>query len=452
MKPKRLLIECTYVFEHPKDNSGIQRVVRNIIKNIDFLSEKTECIPVIFLNNQIYRVLSLCPIDPPVNNVLNKINYVRLKLDKLHVVYWGWYHFFCGKFSIFRLGFFKKLLHIFFKVGSYIYYFPRRAVEFSRFVEVNTERAVPILVDEADCLVLLDSSWHSDYFSVVESIKKKGVSVVSVIYDLIPLTHPVFCDSSLVKVFDAWFEWLVHAADGFVCISKTIMTELEESVNKKLGPDQSMLKWYRYFHLGSDLDLLTEQKMLDVKIETAFSGHMSAYIMVSTIEPRKNHAYLLNAFELLWQKNIDAKLIIIGKVGWKCEQLINRIESHPELNQRLYMFNHASDNDLAYAYTKAKCLLFPSYVEGFGLPIVEAMQKGLPVMVSNIPVFHEIGGEKAAYFDLDNCESLCELITNHEKTGIFPSKNPNSDWQWMGWRESTDSFIKVILSALQSRA
>lgn len=126
----------------------------------------------------------------------------------------------------------------------------------------------------------------------------------------------------------------------------------------------------------------------------------SVYLAVGTIEPRKNHEYLLDAFELAWGAGSEARLCIIGRIDWKREALLKRICEHAEFGRRLFMFNEISDSGLQYAYGHAKALVFSSHDEGFGLPLVEAMQRGLPVMGSDIPVFHEIGGDYMAYFAL----------------------------------------------------
>src|SRR5690606_41798773 len=129
-------------------------------------------------------------------------------------------------------------------------------------------------------------------------------------------------------------------------------------------------------------------------------------LMVITIEPHKNHVYLLDAFDLLWAENTDAALCFVGKIGWKNEHLIERIRRHPQLGKRLFMWNDLNDRELEYCYLNPRSLLFPSHVEGFGLPLVEAMQRKLPVMASDIPVFREIGGDAMAYFELSDPDNL----------------------------------------------
>ena len=131
--------------------------------------------------------------------------------------------------------------------------------------------------------------------------------------------------------------------------------------------------------------------------------------------------------------------------GLGAEEQIERIRQHPQLNQRLFMFNALTDKSLEYAYSNATALVFPSYVEGFGLPLVEAMQRGLPAMGSDIPVFREIGGPFMAYFDLDEPQTLVDLMTQMETTGTFPAERDVKEWRWLGWREASAQLVERVL-------
>ncbi|MCO1735317.1 glycosyltransferase [Pseudomonas aeruginosa] len=303
-------------------------------------------------------------------------------------------------------------------------------------------------IELGDQLVLLDSSWHADFFPLAERLKSEGVGIVSVIYDLIPLTHPQFCDAGLVKVFNHWFDWIAATADGYVAISETIRDEVRAEMLRRIGPEKVAQRWFDYFHLGSELDLVEDGASVEPDLLRMFKAKAPVFLMVSTIEPRKNHGYLLDAFERAWAQGSQVRLCIAGRIGWKCEALVERVRQHPELNKRLFMFNDLSDKSLEYAYSHAASLVFPSYVEGFGLPLVEAMQRGLPAMGSDIPVFREIGGEFMAYFDLADPQTLANLVTRFEATGEFPAERPVGEWRWIGWHEASRQLIARILLAL----
>src|SRR5690606_19013469 len=119
-------------------------------------------------------------------------------------------------------------------------------------------------------------------------------------------------------------------------------------------------------------------------------------------------------------------------------------------NKQLFMFNQINDKGLEYAYANARALVFPSHVEGFGLPLVEAMQRGLPAMASDIPVFREVGRDFMVYFDLTTPQSLANQVMQFESSGKFPSLKPISDWQWIGWSEASQQLIDGTLEGLRN--
>jgi glycosyltransferase involved in cell wall biosynthesis len=445
----RLLIECTYVYEHPQDNSGIQRVVRNIIRQLNGYQPAVECVPVMMRDNQLYRVLSLTPLKVP--RAAPWRQALIVKLDHLRNRYW-WWHSRLEQRRPFRDSLTaRRLLYWPSKVASLSFTLPlRAALWLNRKHQPAPQRAVPLHAQPGDQLVLLDSSWHAEFFPLAEQLKRQGVGIVSVIYDLIPLTHPQFCDAGLVQVFDRWFDWIAKTADGFMAISHTISKQVDAEIQRRLGPEQASRRWHGHFHLGSELDLLRTNARIYPGLRRMFHSHAPVYLMVSTIEPRKNHNFLLDAFELLWAQGSPARLCIIGKIGWKCEALVQRIQQHPEFGKRLFMFNRVNDKSLEFAYAQARALVFPSYVEGFGLPLVEAMQRGLPAMASDIPVFREVGGEFMAYFSLNHPQSLADLVLQYESSGVFPARRALEGWQWIGWREASEQLINGTLKGLRA--
>lgn len=427
----RLLVECTHVFKHPKVNSGIQRVVRNVIKQLPPSAEGVECVPVILLKGKLYRVTRLAPLDSP---LFNAIVTFGERLERLAHRFWQLHQRLDTRC---RTKLSRRLLYVGYRLTSFgLFGIPLRLVE-----QVNRyqlpQRCEPLQHQPGDQLVLLDSSWHSDFFLRAERLKQEGLGIVAVIYDLIPLSHPQFYDTRLVEVYSEWFDWIAHNADGFMAISATVRDQVRAELQRRLGSAQVGKRWFDYFHLGSELDLQSVEAAVEPRLQQLFATPEPVFLMVSTIEPRKNHDYLLDAFDLAWANGSKARLCIAGRIGWKCDALLARIRHHPELNRRLFMFNDLSDTSLEHAYAHASALVFPSFVEGFGLPLVEAMQRGLPAMGSDIPVFREIGGEFMAYFDLQSPQSLADLVQTFERSGRFPAARDVSDWQWIGWREAS---------------
>jgi glycosyltransferase involved in cell wall biosynthesis len=125
------------------------------------------------------------------------------------------------------------------------------------------------------------------------------------------------------------------------------------------------------------------------------------FVMLGTIEPRKNHLLLLHLWRELVRSLGDGApvLILIGQRGWECEQVVDLLERCAVLQGKVVEIPCADDNALATWLHHARALLFPSFVEGYGLPLVEALSLGTPVIASDLPVFREIAGEIPDYLD-----------------------------------------------------
>jgi glycosyltransferase involved in cell wall biosynthesis len=125
------------------------------------------------------------------------------------------------------------------------------------------------------------------------------------------------------------------------------------------------------------------------------------FVVLGTIEGRKNHILLLNIWRrLVAQLGEDApRLLVIGQRGWKAEQACQILDEDASLRAHVTEIGGCSDEELSAHLTGARALLFPSMVEGFGLPLVEALSLGVPVIGSDLPVFREIGQGVPAFLD-----------------------------------------------------
>lgn len=147
------------------------------------------------------------------------------------------------------------------------------------------------------------------------------------------------------------------------------------------------------------------------------------FICVGTIEPRKNHLLLLH----LWRRmaetmpaNAIPRLIIVGRRGWENEQVLDLLERCPALAGHVVEINGCSDLRLAGLVRHARALLMPSFAEGFGMPIAEALSVGVPVICSDIPAHREVGGDVPDYLDPLDGAGWMAAISGH--TGEYGSE------------------------------
>lgn len=138
----------------------------------------------------------------------------------------------------------------------------------------------------------------------------------------------------------------------------------------------------------------------------ALSGYL---LTVGTLEPRKNYPRILAALESLWEDDMAPDWVIVGKEGWEHEDFVSRLESSPH-RDRIHWVRGATDEELLRYYQGATALLYPSLHEGFGLPVLEAMSCGIPVIVGKGTAPAEVAGNGGMRVDPRNVDSIAAGI------------------------------------------
>lgn len=286
-----------------------------------------------------------------------------------------------------------------------------------------------------DVIFLLDSYWGGlSALKAAAAARRRGCKVVSVLYDLIPITHPHYMTPLLAIIFPHHLRRSLDISDGALAISRHSGDELRRYLGAALP--NLPISW---FHLGHDTGAIPSSAKRNI-------GSDRRYLIIGTIEPRKGHDVVLDAFDALWRDKSQSQLTIIGKMGWASPAMQSRLDHHPELNRRLRVLHDASDTDLAMALTEADAVIMASSIEGFGLPIVEALASDTPVIASDIPVFREIGGDTLLYFRPGDSEDLARKIAAFEDD-IHGWTAKAQTFSWPSWQESTRtalSFIKDV--------
>jgi len=300
-------------------------------------------------------------------------------------------------------------------------------------------------------LVLIDSSWvlPTTFWDCVNEFKADGGRVVTVVYDLIPVSNPEYYSIELSVAFRSWINAVFATTDAIVCISRYSAECVRQMAEAKFQSGAIERKPpISHFHLGSDLDLIRSSGTVSPNIKSIFSrlGHL--FLVVGSIEPRKNHDYIISNFDKFWANNGQGTLIIIGRQGWGQKDFLKKIARHPKLGTELYIIRDAGDADLDYAYKSASALIFASKIEGFGLPIVEAFQRGLEVLCSDIPVFREIAEGRATFFDLESPTSLATALKGFCATRSMDIKTDKAPQPWLTWEQSTRELFREIFGTL----
>jgi glycosyltransferase involved in cell wall biosynthesis len=442
VKKPVLYIECTHTMISGL-NTGIQRVVKEVIHYLPQIVDPGQYeIKTIVFDRDRFVEQAFIPNQPArpsttQENIIHVGKIIFLKARRF-------VGFFLpeGKLKFFITGPRYNPRTLAHAVGKYMFnptlYVIWRIRKALKIEKVNILSGPKIEFKESDILLLLDSSWYVKFWPEIERFKESKGKVYNVVYDLIPITHPQFCDDFLVDVFKKYFDKAVKHVDKFVCISETVANDLRTFLTPRVSNTSAMPE-IGFFHLGSNFRIKeVDETKVDPMVISAFRKTEKMCLIVCTVEPRKNHEYLLDAFDKLWANGFDGSLCIIGRIGWKIDDLLNRILSHPMMGKKMFMFNDASDMDVAFAYRNSKLLLFPSIVEGFGLPIIEGLQWGLPVFASDTPIHREVGGTLVKYFDVKRPEELVTYLSNFdfnskhvEKANVkVPTWKESAQWLW----------------------
>ncbi|MBY0239476.1 MAG: glycosyltransferase [Burkholderiaceae bacterium] len=312
----------------------------------------------------------------------------------------------------------------------------------------KTLEDAPIDSGAGDMFLGLDLAANSNMQNeaLLLDMRRRGVAIWFVVYDLLPLLRPDCFTYGTDKHYGDYIKSMTTVVDGIASISRAVSDEVAEWLashpNRRAAPVQ-----LGYFHLGADIDASAPSAGLPANAERVMQAVKAAptLLMVGTLEPRKGHSQALAAFELLWQQGVDVNLVIVGKNGWLVEQLVKRLEQHPQREQKLFWLPGVSDEMLLKLYDSCAALLAASEGEGFGLPLIEAAQKNLPIIARGIPVFREVAGEHAYYFDGKEPQALASAITAWlalQRDGQAPQ---SSSMPWLTWEQSAQQLMDVTV-------
>lgn len=227
-----------------------------------------------------------------------------------------------------------------------------------------------------------------DQNRMLEWIAQNGVRAVYLIHDLIPITHPQYCRPGEPAKHKLRMRHALSSAAGLVCNSEATrdaLAEFASELDLSMPPD--IVAWISGPRLPEGVVPRTLERPY--------------FVTLGTIEARKNHILLLEIWRSLaaTMGNEAPILVIIGQRGWEAETTIAMLDQGQELEGHVRELGRCDDEELAGWLNGARALLMPSFVEGFGLPIIEALQLGTPVIASDLPVYREIVGDIPTYLD-----------------------------------------------------
>lgn len=429
---RRILIDCSST-RTCEFNSGIQRVVRGLCSQA-----KSSGVLSGVAGTAVYgregRFVVARELYPTKNQmVVDQI--VQSRISK------GYRHLMSEVFSRLPIRSLETLLLP--RPGhSGIFKLPRKVLNSidKRRLRQQEAKLLPVKINQNDILLLADATWMEPNFDAVENARRQGAVIATLVYDLIPITHPQFFPDELVGRFKSWFASAAKTSDFFLCISEHVASELRKQLVAEGMSHSDSMAICKSFPLGSEIPISQCVSERDLGFTSLFGSDQekNPHFVLGTLEPRKNHAHILNAFDSLWENGSSERLCIVGRKGWNCDGLIERIRNHSHFGSKLFLFTGASDADVQLAYQRAKSVIMASHTEGYGLPIVEALKFGQTVLASDTPIHREVGRDAVEYFKLDSDGiELRQLIARSP----FPRRKAIWADRSVSWGESYSAIV-----------
>ncbi len=240
---------------------------------------------------------------------------------------------------------------------------------------------------------------HHDYAMM---LRKLGALPVFMVHDLIPITHPEYARVGDATQHQARMLSLLKLGTGVISNSQHTLDALHSFAKKN--------------NLKTPPAIVSSiAHTLSQRLPTANKSPYPTpyFVILGTIEPRKNHWLLLQVWRRLIEQLGDKapKLVIIGRRGWECENIIDLLERCEILKGHVIELERCSDQELTNILHYSNALLFPTFTEGFGLPIAEALDLNVPVIASDLSVFREFAHDVPEYIDpLDAIKWLTTII------------------------------------------
>ncbi|OLP53418.1 hypothetical protein BJF92_01295 [Rhizobium rhizosphaerae] len=212
------------------------------------------------------------------------------------------------------------------------------------------------------------------------------------VHDLIPLEYPEYQRPETAPAFDRYLSALAEAPLDFVSNSRDTDRRLQAFAARRGWP-------VRDFFVNIPRLEFTPEPEGPVRPPVAafLADSRPFFTVLGTIEPRKNHLLLLEIWREMALAGVPPRLLVLGKRGWENENIVDMLDRCDYLKGHVVEFDGLTDGEVQQLLKRSAALLFPSFCEGLGIPLLEAAALGVPAVVSDLPVFREIAPEGTVF-------------------------------------------------------
>ena len=266
-------------------------------------------------------------------------------------------------------------------------------------------------------------------------LKRENARLVCLVHDLIPIQYPEYARPGGADLHARRMWTVASMSDGIIANSQATLDALQPWLDRAGKQPLTTVA-----HLGTETCAQVTPRPSD----------RPYFVCVGTIEPRKNHLLLLHLWRAMAERRgPDAipKLILVGRRGWENEQVIDLLERCPVLKDTVEEYAGLPDAQVQGLIAGARGLLLPSFAEGYGMPVTEALAFGVPVLCSDLPALREAGGDVPLFLDpLDGpaWQRAIDDLTGPDSPERLAQMRRIAGWHAPTWPEH----IAIVLALL----
>ncbi|WP_296518607.1 glycosyltransferase family 1 protein [Rhodopseudomonas sp.] len=314
------------------------------------------------------------------------------------------------------------------------------------FQQVENSDSLPALGSDSrnEVLLLAGENWSQYNFGVIARLRReRGIKVAALCQDFIPVACPQFFgDGEFVAKFSAYAEFLIRETDLVLAISNATRSDILDYASSHGGMRGSI----EIVTLGADLPSSQHAKQPD----GLSNAQAERFVLsVSTIQSRKNFDLLYHVWRRLTEQNTPGlpTLVIVGQPGFGSRDLLWQIAHDPVTRDKIVILNRASDDELIWLYQNCLWTLYPSFYEGWGLPVSESLAFGKYCLASNASSIPEAGAGFAGLIDpLDFaswCNAVVELMNSPDQLARLEA-SIRAGYQPITWTKSAGEIANKL--------
>lgn len=260
-----------------------------------------------------------------------------------------------------------------------------------------------VAAHEGRSIYVIPSQLQLEHSALIEGLKKAGdLKLVYFVHDILPSLLPAYFPDDAEERNRRRMENAARLADAIIFNSRATALSFKERFGRNMAPAKLVVA-----PLGVSF------------CKNAGMSHQPPpepyFVMLGTIEPRKNHLLVLNLWRDLYAEfgRETPRLLLVGSRGWKNRDIIEMIEQNAPPRGKVEELGRLPDAAVADVLKGARALLLPSFAEGYGLPLAEALSHGTPVICSDLPVFHEVGADIPEYLPPADTEGWRTAVADY---------------------------------------